>query len=204
MNNLLNRLRRNVNKTNLKEINGMDTRKEQEEFADIMCDALSQMDTPENMSRLEAERLRREELLLAYTGKLSDDSIKQIVQLHKYISHLLREINNNHRKNSLYTLIAQVAYASILISDTASKYFDEKVKIPTEMEMEPEIEVNGSNDIKRALSVWISYMERNKDYLSASLKTHDNRRVYEACMNYGWIGSNQSTGISAYMREYNI
>ncbi len=117
-----------------------------------------------------------------------------------YISHLLKEIIKESKKESIYILVEQVAYASVLLSAVAPKHFSTSDKKPTEMEMIPEIEVNGPDDVKRAFDEWMEYMTKNREYLSRSLKIHDNRRIYEACMNYGWVGSVQSIDILAYIR----
>ncbi len=53
--------------------------------------------------------------------------------------------------------------------------------------------------VYRSFDEWMGYMKQNREYLSRSLKAHDNRRIYEACMNYGWVGSVQSIDILAFM-----
>lgn len=202
MTSLLSRLQKNTTKKNLKEINGLDTNKEREEAADIMCDVLSLMDTPANMSRLEAETKLCEKAMLAYTGNLSDKPLTQIRQLGEYISHLIKEIESKNRKASLHTIVRQIAYASVLIMDTAERYVNYNEPDPTDMEMTPQNIRKELTTLEPAFSEWIDSLKKNEQYFYESLKKQDKRRIFEACANYGWIGSTQDElFIITYLEE---
>ncbi len=189
MNTLLQRLKKNTTKTNLKELNGLDTSKEQEEFADIMCEVLSQMDTPEHMSWLQQQYEESVEMFNKHVPCISKDTIKAISQIEIYIDYLIDKIDDankgNHTERSCSYYRSQFGYAITRLYDYAKEVAAPLTKEEREFVKTPHLSTSKKNPTNPPiLDVWIETVRLNSQYLKESIKEKNIHDIYEACGNY--------------------
>ncbi len=189
MTSLLSRLRKNTTKTKLKELNGIDTTIEREEFADIMCDVLSQMDRTEHVYWLQQQYEESLKMFNEHVPIISSDPIKAVSQIEKYIDYLIDKIDDAIKeKHTEYTCSfyrSQFGYAVTRLYDYAKKVAAPLTKEEREVTKAPYLTTSNNNpsDIL-TLDKWIKTVKLNRQYLTESIKEKNIHDIYEACGNY--------------------